>query len=506
MRKWIDDCISEHPLCQAEGPPFVPTRLLYVGDEEHHELRLILTAVDPTLQDFHDAQVSYAALSYCWGDTKKYPPLETRDATLQSRLKGIPFSEVPPTIQDAVTVTRKLKLQYLWIDALCILQGNAEDWQKESATMTQVYGHAYVTIAAAVGNSSHSGFLGLNRNKERAQIPCHAMLKRHGISGHMYLSPTTYYYDWSDFEEDIEVSTWNKRAWTFQERNISRRVLYFGKKLYFQCQSCSRIENLPKHIVDSNAGSSQSERIHKVTRDSNAKRMLYKFWRDAVRTYSSRALSYESDRLPAISGVAHHIADITSSEYLAGLWQDDLLIGLLWSTDTGSGRAPRRPEEYLAPSWSWVSCGATELYWLAYADEATEIESQCEIIDVQTTLSTLDPMGRVNSGYIILRGKVEWLKRSEISQTGSYGFDYGENDSEDDLVCAILLIRVLNAMGRKDAPGWILDGLLLRKAEEEGTGKIGLGLFRRVGAFEIVDSPENIRVFRDCSVGTVTII
>jgi hypothetical protein len=70
------------------------------------------------------------------------------------------------TFQDAVQVTRELGIQYLWIDSLCIIQWNTEDWQHEAKRMEGVYASAYCTIAATSAVDLNAGFLKRNANSE----------------------------------------------------------------------------------------------------------------------------------------------------------------------------------------------------------------------------------------------------------------------------------------------------------------------------------------------------
>lgn len=72
----------------------------------------------------------------------------------------IPWAELPNTFQDAITVTRMLGLKYIWIDSLCIVQDDAQDWEREAAKMAIIFEAAYVTIAAtAASNGSVCIFL-----------------------------------------------------------------------------------------------------------------------------------------------------------------------------------------------------------------------------------------------------------------------------------------------------------------------------------------------------------
>ena len=68
-------------------------------------------------------------------------------------------SVLPQSLQDAVEVVRKLKIRYLWIDALCILQDGKRDWHRESGMMASVYQNAFIAIAATASAARDQGFL-----------------------------------------------------------------------------------------------------------------------------------------------------------------------------------------------------------------------------------------------------------------------------------------------------------------------------------------------------------
>ncbi|WAO94579.1 HET domain-containing protein [Fusarium falciforme] len=99
----------------------------------------------------------YACLSYCWG--KSEFTVTTR-GNLKGHLElGIELKGLPQTFQDAVEVARELKLRYLWIDALCIIQDedDHEDWKRECGNMASIYRNSYLTIAAAWATSANGG-------------------------------------------------------------------------------------------------------------------------------------------------------------------------------------------------------------------------------------------------------------------------------------------------------------------------------------------------------------
>ncbi|KAG6365413.1 hypothetical protein INS49_007024 [Diaporthe citri] len=143
-------------MCQPaehSGGAFLPTRLLDLFPVPAHTPGCI-----SLVESIHlEKGLRYAALSYCWGNVK--PTILTTKANLDSHQQSIKFSVLPQCLRDAVTVARSLEIRSLWIDALCIIQGDGDDWARESATMWQLFQNAYVTIAAAASESFDEGFL-----------------------------------------------------------------------------------------------------------------------------------------------------------------------------------------------------------------------------------------------------------------------------------------------------------------------------------------------------------
>lgn len=122
----IDSCNATHPRCHSKLPQ-MPSRLLYIGSRTDPTcLRLEFL---PTLQP-------YVALSHCWGDQSAI--FTTTTATIKDLLLEIPWKKLPKTFQDAISITRSLKINYLWIDSLCIIQDDPLDWKIESVKMAEI--------------------------------------------------------------------------------------------------------------------------------------------------------------------------------------------------------------------------------------------------------------------------------------------------------------------------------------------------------------------------------
>jgi hypothetical protein len=69
------------------------------------------------------------------------------------------------TIQDAINLTKKLRMEYLWVDTLYIVQDDEEDWVRESKYIGQIYSGAIVTFAAVGADFAEDGLFSLERNR-----------------------------------------------------------------------------------------------------------------------------------------------------------------------------------------------------------------------------------------------------------------------------------------------------------------------------------------------------
>ncbi|KAK0622502.1 hypothetical protein B0T14DRAFT_428531, partial [Immersiella caudata] len=63
--------------------------------------------------------------------------VRTSKQNLSARLKHLPTANLPATIQDSIIFSRRLGYQYLWVDALCIVQDDTEDWEREASLVEE---------------------------------------------------------------------------------------------------------------------------------------------------------------------------------------------------------------------------------------------------------------------------------------------------------------------------------------------------------------------------------
>lgn len=307
----------------------------------------------------------YVCLSHCWGHDGH--PLTTKIGTLAIRKESIPFDDLPSLFADAVQITRSLGYRYIWIDSLCILQDSVEDWDRESKMMASVYSNSLITIAAVSASSSLGrcsyqnppNVAEADKSRELQRFQDHEITVsvNDGRQCHVYCRPR--YDHWYSFpDEDFPLLG---RGWVYQERVLSPRMVYFGRReLFWECNQtttcqCSGIDD--RQIKGSWAKHKNGSLYYYDWHDPI---QASQQWQLRVRTYSELALTKSSDKLPAIRGIATQMSKYFKCRYLDGLWESSLLYDLLWTSYVGSAYKPGiggflRPTDRLAPSWSWAS-------------------------------------------------------------------------------------------------------------------------------------------------------
>ncbi|PMD33608.1 hypothetical protein L207DRAFT_382190, partial [Hyaloscypha variabilis F] len=151
-RSWLSTCLEKHDMCNTHDNRFLPRRLLKVT-LTNHRLGLKLCQIDPDMND-----VQYLTLSYCWGEGYHF---KLTPAKPDIFLKSIALSDLPQTLLDAVAITARLGYEYIWIDALCIMQTDAQAWSEEKLedlrNMGKVCKNSECTIAALAAKFSDEG-------------------------------------------------------------------------------------------------------------------------------------------------------------------------------------------------------------------------------------------------------------------------------------------------------------------------------------------------------------
>jgi hypothetical protein len=333
----------------------------------------------------------YVTLSHRWGSDEQFTlTFKTRE----SMMNDIPWTSIPKTYQDAITLTRQLEISYLWIDSVCIIQSSEEDWSKESLRMRQIYGQAYLNIAASDAEDSNAGIFCAGSDWP-TRYPRHAIPGFPGL--HIQPQLLNPHRDFmSDYSSQSLPNELLRRGWVLQERLLAPRVVYYTEnELQWEC----------KRSADCQCGGLGVVARFRADYERcllNKELQLPVVWMRVVEKYSDMILTYDKDRLVALAGIAQQLLDTRrGGRYLAGLWEINLAHQLCWMIHN----AHRRPKEYVAPSWSWASVFGLVYYFNRNDWEQQKSKIDAEIMEVNCkSVVDGDSTGSVVAGHLKLRG------------------------------------------------------------------------------------------------------
>ncbi|KAL8294513.1 hypothetical protein RB597_007828 [Gaeumannomyces tritici] len=373
--RWINTCRQGHKSCQetwgSQAGSILPTRLLDLSHALGPE-GVVLVVKAATL----DRATEYATLSHRW--TPDNPCTLTTSNQDELGSKGIHIGELSRTFAEACVTTRKLGIGHLWIDSLCILQDSGADKASEIPLMADYYENAVLNVAAAAESVG-----GLWRTRDgRATTPFKLLVSLQ-IPGPVPYTKKLML----ELAPKLQAppSHLDSRGWILQERIFPLRTLFFDSYwISFDCAEMAASESCPSGIakppdspkslgdaLGSNSGrdyslSAAGGRIRRLRELSNAaatsghrlsradRKGAYTLWQRVVEDYSRRALTFESDRLPAIAALATRMTGLLDDTYVAGLWRSRILEGLEWDCSGKYWRERRRASVRRAPSWSWA--------------------------------------------------------------------------------------------------------------------------------------------------------
>lgn len=299
------------------------------------------------------------------------------------------------TVRFALRVDESV--HYIWIDSLCIIQGDPDDWLKESALMQKVYRNSFLNISATAAENSNDGLYserypqhlwedvvsldihGLHKDMpqghEGMQLPVQTLSESSTNSSTMTSeqSDTDFTYlakvrsclllDVSNWETLVNQAPVNKRGWVVQERLLAPRVLHFCRgRIAWECAEFDEIEghypNIPNYQLVGDEiyegipikGLEPGKHGQKLRRnrlrgeddpllgttDESPVVHSLELWARIVEMYSRTDLTQKKDKLIALSGIAHRMATIIGeSQYVAGLWdrREHLVSQLLWHVE-----------------------------------------------------------------------------------------------------------------------------------------------------------------------------
>ncbi|CZR40426.1 uncharacterized protein FPRO_05326 [Fusarium proliferatum ET1] len=386
LGNWLRQCQADHRECRHDSTTHIPTRLVDVGTLESSTVRLIETK--------HGFQAPYLTLSHCWG----------RNVNIFRRTTGgnleILSKNLPRTFRDAITVTRKLGFTYLWIDSLCIIQGDKVDWERESSNMASIYSKGILNLAASYSPDSHGGKIIWECRELSAteSIYCRPPEQSQQFRGEVASSPET-----------VPVT-----------RNGPKNFLRAERDKSGDQETTSEIAS----------GSKSNQKPQK---------QLYSQWYDMVTQYSQKHLTRPEDRLPAIWALAQKFKDITGDEYFSGLWKDDILTGLLFKRFQPLPEC-RTKQSRLGPSWSWATTECQVEFQRANSPLSSSLEDMDRLPDASLQSFVINPsepaalsMGRTCRAEL----EIQTLARKVV------GTRYNWNPSPGERVAEVMGINTL---------------------------------------------------------------
>ncbi|KAF2460143.1 heterokaryon incompatibility protein-domain-containing protein [Lineolata rhizophorae] len=413
---------------------------------------------DARLIDVQGECGDYVALSYCWGKEplQKYTTTESR---LGSMKKRIVHDDMPRTFRDAFAITRKLGVRYVWIDGICIVQDSNDDWETESAKMGAIYGKAYVTVAADSSTNVHDGCFNQKSRNQIDDIPGLVKVPNVLVSkrtSRLYIYSTMYDlgvgHAASRSPFPIEHGHLSQRGWAFQERLLSPRTLHYtDRRLHWECRQ--------EYLSEDNMRFIKQEPISSVLSSLPNLRVvdILSMWHSGiVMPYSKRHLSRATDRLPALSGLAHLFSRYLSAAYIAGIWSERIADGLAWYR---SGTLP--PRKLDGPSFTWSSQPTPVVCSTVMGN------SRCSLADHSVVLAGQDPFGAVAAARLKMRCRLRrarvWIEPSDGEHLASQTWVKAWMEHDDGGTPAEVSWDCLEESAERERLDWTVFCLLLFK-------------------------------------------
>lgn len=374
-RMWLDNCEQSHGhLCSKQAWPFKLGR---------PDLFRLVDVDDLSIIEVKGSQVwsyRYLALSYVRGKTQMFQLLQSnRSKLLRTHgLLRIFRHSLPKTIRDAIFATRGFGERYLWIDSLCIVHDDDVDVRHQLDNMDRIYGNALVTIVAADAEHVDAGLAGVEEGSRRVK------------QVYEEIKPNIHLMLPLQEPKGLETSLWNSRAWTFQERLLSRRLIFFfGGQMIWRCQKSVAFEDMtaaesgeelepypwlsikPQHLLVKKPTESHLECSVEKLRNGKTqivRTSTFKEYASLVAQYSQRRLHDLSDALRAFAGLSHVFEFCFRGPMTQGLPTTLLDAALLWRPVE---RLQRRNTPGI-PSWSWADWEGTVKYEDAYRIDTSD--------------------------------------------------------------------------------------------------------------------------------------
>lgn len=332
LSRWIKTCCGSHQATCGLSD--------LARQNKRDRIRLIDVA-SRTLVTRDPEVCPYAALSYVWGQkTEEY--LKFADE-IQKRDDGVAVlpRSAPQIIEDGIDVCKRLEIPFLWVDLYCVDQHDPARKIAAIRGMGLIYQQALVTFIAG-----GSGSRLLYSTADDVRLGDEQLVET--IHGRSYITASVPIFSL------LVDSAWNDRGWTYQEGALARRVAFFGEHgISFLCGAghwtgClhSGRYGHSAHMADLDLRSTSHYTLFANQWLQDA---VWRFgdFETTLGVFSARSLSYESDKLHAISGCLNLLGRRKGVRFVHGLPSVDFHYALLWT-----GEYDRRRPGF--SSWSWA--------------------------------------------------------------------------------------------------------------------------------------------------------
>jgi hypothetical protein len=307
-----------------------------------------------------DDGARYVTLSYVWGGVCQFLLTENTEAIYRRNGSLLTaWDRIPKTIQDSIELVREIGEQYLWVDAMCILQDNLEDKKEQIGSMGKIYGNSILTICICCGEDANYGIPGIRPGtRTTRQVAV--------VVGNLVLGNDVH------DSEDLEHMKWDTRGWTLQEKVLSQRKL----QIYDNCvrwwcwHTITSEDEHCRHVCWKPGTRHQYMYFFKTEHDlvvskidKNSNMDIYAFM---ISDYTARDLTHQSDAENAVKGVLGAIDSLFQGSFIAGLPDTELSAALLW-VPLGPSKRRKNLEtgQPMFPSWSWLGWQGHVAYpWL----------------------------------------------------------------------------------------------------------------------------------------------
>lgn len=377
-QQWLTRCNETHQeLCASRDETFLPSRLLRLVRSKCSQYEDLVQLCLPRL----DASVKgpYMTLTHRWRDPSHMTMMTA--ANMQELLSGIPLGDLSITFQDALRFAKLCGVDYVWIDALCIQQGENQDLQRELDSMDMIYHEAYCNLSAAGPPTNGTGLF--HHRKSNSHLPLCVSLSEFCWT----IGEDSRFDKYTCIPRDlwqtaVEEAVVNTRGWVCQERYLSKRKVFFAdQQIFWECRTMKACEtfqaSIPRQLLSYSSRGAlarmhvspeeevdkmllmdkimlASQSAHHTSNSSTSYRLkLLRFWRWFLQKYSHLQLTHETDRFLAMKSITRHLETAFQDDLVYGLWRKELPYQLIFEYETCTNIV-KQDRNLQVPSWSWA--------------------------------------------------------------------------------------------------------------------------------------------------------